>query len=470
MLASVAVVAVVAAGAALGVPRYLDRCAASYPEVDDPGELRLRWQQPGNTDLPAGNGSDPDARQTLAAARQDPASLGTLTKVAVLPESLGGDPGAGSLTTVGARPDSVQVAVSGAALPGWEVSGALASVSLESGRARWARQFGGHGAGGGVIDGSLVSAQLPEDEAARIAAVDVADGSLRWCTKIGDDMETEWDPAFDLAVDPAGNGSVLLPSPPDSNRFPMHNIDLATGAVRWERAHEIRVGSPELHSFGALAVLSPSTANRPVAHSNAQTDEYSYRTIGLTAVSAENGDASWHYVRGKDWTSALVGASDDVGVAVDRRVHLTRTGDEYEEKQHASLTGLDPAGKVRWRTSVPALFGAKDDIAIVDDLVLTKEPDGTKGRNQRYRVVARDVTSGQVRWRSAPAQNPPSLDSLRTDGSIAMPRYGTRAIDLVTGRLIQPLAGHNWRHVYLSSTRNVVVAEGLLLVFEPSGS
>ena len=100
--------------------------------------------------------------------------------------------------SVGTFGDDGLVLAGPGGIPGSEYDGAVVAADAASGEARWGIGVTGYGAGGGPVGDSYVTLGIPKDRAPELAAYDLKTGERQGCTKLGDDVDTGFEPAARL--------------------------------------------------------------------------------------------------------------------------------------------------------------------------------------------------------------------------------------------------------------------------------
>jgi hypothetical protein len=382
-------------GGYVGWQRWTHRCGASFEAVDQTAISGMTIAAPGDADLgDLDKYARPPAEKAVREARDLPAPFGRLRRVTVLRGSA-----RDNVRPIGAVGGDLLLSVGAPVLPGTSVSGAVARVDGDTGRVRWAREFGGYGAGGGRIGDQLVAAQIPNDRAPQVAALSIADGALRWCASLGQDVETGWDPAFD--VDAIGKSAVAVARPSDASGesdkdVRLSRVDLADGEVGFdvrlrgvEQAHTVT-------SFGRQVIVTPLDADGGPSDLLAWGDAYRTGRVShdpgmIHAYSARDGHRLWSYGKpGDGWVHTAIGASGKVAVVVSRKSTLTSDRPTTSSR----LVGLRGDGGVAWRAELPAgslAYFVDREVWVAGDQVLTNEPGGM--------VVSRDIATGRTSWR-----------------------------------------------------------------------
>ena len=191
----VVVVAVVAAvGAKVGLDRWNERCAAHFVEMPAAALDGIRSVPFEQVDLSGlKDVSLTRAQSFVDAARSPAAVLGKPRRVVVAADN--GQPD-DDVKLVSSDDGDLRFSVGPGSFIGTEMNGGIVQVDDETGRATWGRQYAGYEAHGGGVGDFYALLEIPHNRAPQVAAVKPADGELAWCTKLGKDVKTGWQPPF----------------------------------------------------------------------------------------------------------------------------------------------------------------------------------------------------------------------------------------------------------------------------------
>lgn len=476
--AIVAGVAVIAAGGVLiGRPLWTGRCAASFEKVPAAELAKLHavpLDQVKVDDFY--DGAQENLRNLLEVAQHPVAPLGQARSAVVVPPD---DYGSARARLANSNDGDVRFEVGGGGLIGSAASGAIVQVDGETGQPAWGRRQVGYGAGGGDLADRLVLMHIPRNKAPRVTAVNTSNGDLAWCTKLGKDSKTHWQPTFDSA---ASGDALFVVRGSDAGNDSDHDvrlsrIDARSGKVNWNKPvaglqqadsvhvlHDQLLLSPfdtYLDDGGRLSILDPDRKSQPVSDRGA-----------IVARSAADGTATWSY-RGPDdrgWISNVVGTGKDVAAVISRR-------SSYQGKllvNETWLTGIDRTGKQLWKHDFKDQFNysLSDSFKVTGDLLLSHEKSDSKAKT--VSLVARSLTDGTERWRT---QVPGDGSPLRPGASEVLGNSllantyddGLVAVDLGSGAVTNPLPGKKIGPIrrIVSDGRTVTIdAHGLFITFD----
>ena len=260
----------------------------------------------------------------------------------------------GSATLADSDDGNVRFVIGAGSLKGTATSGGIVQVDGETGRPGWGRRQAGYALGGGGLSDQFLLTHIPNDKAPRVAAVNTSNGDLAWCTKLGTDVETGWQPTFDSAT--KGNALFTVrgsDSGETSDRdVRLSRLDTGSGDVTWDVPVKGVIQADSLHLLGDQVLLSPlhtDMEDQDRATILTQEHDQPVRDRGaLVALSVADGAASWTY-RGPDerpWVNNVVGAGKDVAVVISRRP--VKDGNKPWTTE-TWMVGLDRTGKQLWK-------------------------------------------------------------------------------------------------------------------------
>lgn len=347
-------------------------------------------------------------------------------------------------TLVGLRGSDLIVASSGG-LPGLPWQSAVAAVNLDgNGKSlRWARSFEGNALGGGVVGDRLVTLGIPEDRAPEVASINLVNGDVAWCYRVGADTETPWMPPLDGSRTADGDLIVtrfITDEEGDQLRGAQTvRIDAETGDVRWEVTDDEPNVVRNQDVLGDLVIQSSAGEDGGGPTPQMSFDgncELQPSSSPVIARNVADGRVAWKYAprTGKDTNAGqfVIGATEDrvliaqgLGVAAEPKATEQVCADvRYEGR----LVALDRTGRTVWEHDVD-YEALRDNVAsaftVAGDLLIGQ----TKGQLRAWRLG-----DGSVAWQSAGA----GLDLRRAvavDGRLLVPGSGLSEVDLDTGNV-----------------------------------
>ncbi|WP_405056472.1 PQQ-like beta-propeller repeat protein [Kribbella sp. NBC_01505] len=447
-----------------GWGRWSDRCVAHVAETPAKALRSLHADPVDQADLgPLSAGKDmlinaDRARAVLAAARKPGGGFQPAERVLVSATD--------SVQPVGTVDGNPVLAVGPDTWVGMALQGSLVSMDRTTGQATWGREYFGDGTHGEQLPGQTMVLQLTSRPMA--ASFADADGRLQWCTWIGKDAITSYEPTFEsdttddkqlyvvrAAAEKATDRSVLL-----------SRIDAGTGKIAWEQPIQGTNYVSDLDTFGDQILLDQASgkdfgslwdSNRPPGSG------------ALIARSAATGAASWTYA-GPDqssWGVTVIGVRGDTVIVAARQANKKVA--KYAEPVQSWLIALDRAGKERWRQDLGSdslAFDLTEQAKVAGNVVLTEQ----RIPRQEPKLEARDLSTGKLVWTRVRSIRTPELHLEKAavvDNHLVAaaygPQYGVRSLDLATGNETTVLANGNVRTLVGDDKAITLTSEGLLL-------
>jgi outer membrane protein assembly factor BamB len=476
----VVVLAVGSAGAVKGWDRWQSRCSAQSAKTPDKALRSVEATPVAQLDLSRLDPShtiDPNAvRGVLASARKPGGGFQPVSRVLVADAAKQDKDSMVSIEDavqpVGMVNGNPVLAVMGSWLGG--TSGSLVVMNRTSGSLQWGRQFSGGGAHARHLPGRLILLQQSPRPMAAAFAVD--DGSLQWCTWLGDEAPTSYDPTFTSAVS-ADGGLYVVHEPSEESvgrSVRLVRVDASTGVVGWEQPVSGVDRVSRVDVLGGQVLISRPDP-RMYIRARWELLQRDPKAGMLMARSAANGKPSWTYA-GPDrsrWAVNVIGTRGETAVVAARRVTAEPVSEGITEEalNRSWLVGLDSGGKEVWRQDLGTalVYDLSKQAKLAGNVVITQE----SKTGQPVRLVAHDIATGKVRWTRVTSRTVPLIDlstSTVVDNHLIVAgsgkRGGLRSIDLATGVEEPVLTDGNIRYVVGNGTAITVAADGLLFTLE----
>lgn len=427
-----AAVLLVAGGVAAtaGWRAWQNRCVAAVPEggdadlppvvaADDLGGELNRIRQERHGDGTFDRSILPD--RAAIALETGAGPFGPVRRAVVGPPSspsgtpaLAGD----GLVLLGAQPGPTEEV--------WALDGA-------TGAPVWFREQRGGTRGAVPLDDRVALVQEPAGQPLTVAAVDLADGQVRACTRVGE-VHADWSGLRRTVATPVGEDGLAVLQPQPGDRRVLALVEPAAGTVRWERAVDLPSMPHDLRSVGDVLVANrvPDDDTEAWGIAVGRGDQYQAEELRLRAFSAADGAPAWEYAfagdaGGAPYSHQIVGTTGELVLMLAVRL------DEPAEALENHLVALDAAtGQPRWTRELPPMpRGGFPDARRYGETVLAREP-GSDGR-----LVGYDVETGDERWRvPSPVSTLDEGALLEGDGAVLLPglaEEGLVTVDLSSG-------------------------------------
>lgn len=414
-----AVVLIIAGGLAgyAGWQAWQGRCVAAVPDGDSSGPspaVSPQQLEAALTNRLSEEWDSPDFRARVSeavAVMLDPAEQFGTARFAVLDPS---KQPAGQPTITSNGQLLVGAATqSGSVTEVWALDGATGEI-------QWSRAQRGADRGVVPMGDRAAFIQAPEGRPLTVATVDLHDGAVAACARLGEATSVFSDRT---TVSPVGDDAVVVSQTLPGDRQLLSLLDLGADTPRWQRDLTPPEAASDLWSAGEVVVANgtPGDSFR-VWEAAVEQDRYQPEQLRLRAYALADGAPAWEYAPdaagGDPYVPQIVATTEEAVTILAMRLH------QSDHTLEIQLVVLDAAtGQPRWAQELPPASASRlPEARQWGDTVVAYVP-GPDGPE----LLAYDSATGQDRWRiEAPVGNLGSSAVTHT-GTVLLPTGGDGA-------------------------------------------